>query len=194
MKPLTNRQKDIVNASISIIAKKGIQKLTIKNISQKLGISEPAIYRHFDSKLDILLAILMDFSNNSKQAFIAVLDTDIPAIKQFEALYTHHFVKFANNPALTAVIFSEEIFQSEKVLANKVLEVMNRNLELLANIIEKGQKQGEIRTDIDKRHLANIIMGSLRLLITKWRLSKYAFFLEEEGALVLESLKKLLCV
>jgi len=51
---LTDRQIEIINKSIDIIATKGIQGLTIKNLSKEIGISEPAIYRHFESKTDIL--------------------------------------------------------------------------------------------------------------------------------------------
>ena len=52
---LTERQQEILDKSIEIISRKGIQGLTIKNLSKEIGISEPAIYRHFESKTDILL-------------------------------------------------------------------------------------------------------------------------------------------
>ncbi len=50
MNDFTVRQKQIIQESIQLIADKGIQGLTIKNISKSIGISEPAIYRHFDNK------------------------------------------------------------------------------------------------------------------------------------------------
>lgn len=50
MNDFTVRQKQIIQQSIQLIADKGIQGLTIKNISKSIGISEPAIYRHFDNK------------------------------------------------------------------------------------------------------------------------------------------------
>ena len=43
-----------MESALGLIAEKGIQGLTIKNLSKKIGISEPAIYRHFDSKSSIL--------------------------------------------------------------------------------------------------------------------------------------------
>ncbi|MCK5675079.1 MAG: helix-turn-helix transcriptional regulator, partial [Spirochaetales bacterium] len=50
MKDLTKRQRQIIDISINIISERGIQDLTMKNLSSQLGISEPAIYRHFESK------------------------------------------------------------------------------------------------------------------------------------------------
>ena len=63
MNNLTERQKEIVKTSIDIISDRGIQNLTIKNLSKKIGISEPAIYRHFKNKMEILLSVLSRFEN-----------------------------------------------------------------------------------------------------------------------------------
>jgi len=49
----TKRQTQIIQASVAIIATKGIQGLTMKKIAASIGISEPAIYRHFASKNEI---------------------------------------------------------------------------------------------------------------------------------------------
>ncbi|MCK5088225.1 MAG: helix-turn-helix transcriptional regulator, partial [Melioribacteraceae bacterium] len=47
---MTKRQAEIIDESIKLIADKGIQGLTIKNLSKAIGVSEPAIYRHFENK------------------------------------------------------------------------------------------------------------------------------------------------
>ncbi|NLB03802.1 MAG: TetR/AcrR family transcriptional regulator, partial [Bacteroidales bacterium] len=57
----TPRQTEIVETALNLINENGIQGLTIKNLSKKIGISEPAIYRHFENKIEILLAVLDTF-------------------------------------------------------------------------------------------------------------------------------------
>ena len=57
----TERQKEIIKASLELITNKGIQGLTIKNLSKKIGVTEPAIYRHFESKTQILISMLEFF-------------------------------------------------------------------------------------------------------------------------------------
>ena len=57
----TERQIEIIEAALELITEKGIQGMTIKNLSKKIGITEPAIYRHFVSKTEILLSILNNF-------------------------------------------------------------------------------------------------------------------------------------
>ena len=57
----TKRQQQIVETAIGLIAHKGIQNLTIKNLALQIGISEPALHRHFKNKLEIMKSILKYF-------------------------------------------------------------------------------------------------------------------------------------
>ena len=59
--PLTTRQKQITQIALELIASGGIQNLTIKNIAAQLKITEPAIYRHFSTKAEIITAMLRRF-------------------------------------------------------------------------------------------------------------------------------------
>jgi len=120
----TKRQKEIIDVSIGLIAESGIQNLTIRNISEKIRISEPAIYRHYNSKLDIILSILEFFGNNSKFMLDKLDSEDISPLKKLEKLYLKRCKEFSEKPEITRVLFSEEIFQNEKILSEKVKEIM----------------------------------------------------------------------
>ncbi len=188
----TDRHKQIIDVSINIIAKNGIQKLTIKNISQSLGISEPAIYRYYDSKMDILLAILAHFKNNAKLAFEKINAVQESAIGQIELLFCSHFKQFTSNPALASVIFSEEIFQNDQCLSDEVSSIMQLNQNTISKIIESGQQKNEIRSDIPEKQLSLLIIGALRLIVTRWRLSNFSFDLEKDGTELFNSVKKII--
>ena len=192
MNTFTDRQKQIIDVSIQLIAEKGIQQLTIKNISKSLGISEPAIYRHFDGKIDILLAILSNFKEKSHVISMNITSNKTSSIKQIESIFIDHFKQFTVNPASAAVIFSEEIFQNEKRLAEQVNLIMQSNKNTFNKIIKKGQQNNKIRKDIPEEQLSLIIMGALRLIVTKWRLSNFAFDLEKKGRELWKSIEKLI--
>ena len=192
MTTFTERQKQIINISIKLIAEKGIQQLTIKNISKSLGISEPAIYRHFESKLDILLAILSNFKANNKATVKRIYSVDRSAIEQIEMMFLKHFKRFTEKPALAAVLFSEEIFQNDKRLSAQVSTIMKLSQQAMSTLIEKGQGNNEIRKDIPEEQLSLIIMGALRLIVKKWKLSNFSFDLEQEGGKLWNSIRKLI--
>ncbi len=178
---LSERQAQIIQVSIKIISEKGIQGFTIKNLSREIGISEPAIYRHFDGKTEILTAILDQFKNFDKEITASILTIETDSLQKIRMIFDRLFSKFSQNPSLVSVIFADEIFKNEPVLATKIAEIMKNNELMFISLIKKGQESNEIRTDINIKYLVLMIMGALRLLVKKWELSKYNFNLHTEG-------------
>lgn len=189
---ITERQQEIINISLALITESGIQSLTIKNLAKRIGFAESAIYRHYENKIQILLAILDFFKRNTEQLFSNHLNSNENALIRIEKLFVTHFRKFTNTPSLVAVIFSEEIFRNEKELSTKVAEIMNLNIASLTTIIKDGQQKGEIRNDIEASHLATMILGSLRMFVKQWSMSNYSFNLENKGNELSNSIKTLL--
>ncbi len=119
---LSERQEQIINESIKLIAEKGIQGFTIKNLSKAIGISEPAIYRHFKSKTHILLTILDDFTKMADMLSKLVDNDKFSAFQKTSFIFNKMVDMFAETPSLVSVIFSEEIFKNEEILKNKIIK------------------------------------------------------------------------
>ncbi len=189
MKDLTKRQQQIIEISINIISDRGIQDLTMKNLSSKLGISEPAIYRHFDSKQKILVAVLDSFKHQNK-----LIHENVP--KESESAFQHLtrsiemiMNRFNKYPAMSAVIFSEEIFQNQNELSLMISNIMNTTIGFFTNLLEKGQDDGSVRSDIGIDELSIVVMGSIRHIVTVWRLSGFSSNLIDSGNKLIKSLE-----
>ena len=192
MQDYSERQMQIISKAIELIAEKSIQELTIKNLASKLGVTDGAIYRHVESKTDILLGILIMFQSRAKSCMEQSCTSDLPALEKIKNLFQNNFRYFSEFPSVTAVIFSESIFQNDSILSQEVHQLLNMHEKALSCAIQQGQANGEICTLIPETDLIRIIIGSMRYTVTKWRLSNYSFDLMQEGTLMLASLKKLL--
>ncbi len=189
---MTERQAEIIETSINLIATKGIQGLTIKNLSKKIGISEPAIYRHFESKTDILLAILKNFEEMSTFMDTAMSQFADTAMAKIEFMFSKIVEIFIEEPSHISVVFSEEVFKNEEVLKKRIVEIMEVKVKTIENIMLEGQKNKEIRTDIDYKTLAMIVVGSLRFMIKQWDLKNQHNNLKEESKKLINGLKIIL--
>ena len=189
---LTERQIEIIDKSIDIIATKGIQGLTIKNLSKEIGISEPAIYRHFESKTEILLTILKNFEEMASFMNEALQDMNDTAIGKIEFMFTKIIDIFSIEPSHISVVFSEEIFKNEEILKDKIVNMMNTKEKAIEDIILEGQKKGEVRVDIDNKTLALIVIGSLRFRVKQWDLRDQHTNLQTEGKKLINGLKLIL--
>jgi AcrR family transcriptional regulator len=177
----SKRQNQIIDKTIKLIHTKGIQGLTIKNISTEVGVTEAAIYRHFKSKDEILSTILDDFRVNLEEKFQAILESQLSSMDKLKTILNHLIEMFCANPYIVSVIFSDEIFKNKESLHNKIIHVIQQNNECFKFIAEEGQKNKEIRSDIDASELAIIIMGSFRMIVKNWQLNEQKYSLKSRG-------------
>ncbi|MFW5643552.1 MAG: TetR/AcrR family transcriptional regulator [Alkalispirochaeta sp.] len=185
---MTDRQQEIIDAAIAIIAEDGIQRLTTKELSRRIGISEPALYRHFENKLAILVAILEHFAEWSARTLQSIIESDRRPDEKIRELFRQHTVRFMESPATSGVLFAEEIFKDPQELSDAVMRTIGVAEGYVRQILEEGITAGVFRSDVPLEHLALTTMGSLRLLVTRWRLGRYRFNLHDEGMHLADSM------
>jgi AcrR family transcriptional regulator len=191
MKKFTERQQQIVETAIKLIADKGIQNLTTKNLAKEIGISEPALYRHFSNKLEILNAVIINFQIKMKPA-LEKLKKSLNSLNKIENFILEHLKIINKNPDFAKVIFSEANFQNEENLILKMNDMMNKSHKVLETIVQLGQGNDEIRTDVSSLSIVRMIIGSMRLLVTQWSMSGMIFNLETEGKQLCADIKKII--
>ena len=188
----TDRQNEIINKAVELIANGGIQNLTIKNLAKAIGVSEPALYRHFANKYAILDAILESFREVAFEVLKNEEASGGSSLDKIGHFINDRYNRAVSNPNMAKVMFSEEIFQDDPRLAEKVLQIMHSHKESIHRIIKVGQEKGEIRDDFDSLALFRIIFGPVRLLIKQWCLSNFAFDLIKEGDALWKATEKMI--
>jgi len=185
---LTKRQNEIVDAAVRLIAEKGIQELTVKNLAGRIKVSEPALYRHFTNKTDIVRALISRFSA------LATGEDDSGGLRGFAAIRA--FVSsrteiLLQEPALSRVMFCEEFFYSDPEFSGQMQQTMQRHRSWIEARLKEGIADGAIRGDLPADVLFRLVMGPVRLLFKQWGMNGMKFDLRaacEEQLSVLENL------
>ncbi len=192
-KEFTERQIEIMEAATLRIDKFGIQELTIKNLASDLNLSEAALYRHFKSKNEILLGFLTYFIFEMSERISAIIDDKekLPS-ELLKEIFISQLKTFVQKPAIVSVIFSEGIFQFNKELSEKVSTMMSLMQKNIHKLIVKGQNDGLFGDLLGADTITTIIMGSMRMVVLKWKLSGNKSNLVNDGKNVLNGLLKML--
>ncbi len=185
---LTERQQQILDESIKLIDGRGIQGFTIKNLSKKVGISEPGIYRHFDSKFAILSSILDSFKQNIFESPNELKDKNATPTEKLRLFSDKIFDLFTANPSLITVIFSEEIYQNERRLSERINEIQSYNENLIRSYLIELRQKNVLPEHVNIDAFILMFFGSIRLLAKKWKISGYTFNLKEKGNELVTSL------
>lgn len=189
---LTKRQQDMVDAAISIIAKRGYKDLTTKNLAEAIGITEAALYRHFGSKADLVNAILDYFGHIAANVLKDIQAEMVSPFCKVEMFVMNRFRIFQSNPDLGSVMFSEELFISDKEHGEHMRSIMHSHRHVVEGYIVEAMRSREIRNDVDAQQLFRVIIGSMRFLVMQWNISNHGFDLVEEGTKMMNTIKKLI--
>ena len=193
MQEFTHRQIEIMEAATNRISKFGIQNLTIKTLAEDIGLSEPALYRHFKSKNEILWSLLEYFKTEMKNRIQSIsFKTSDSEADKLRAIFNSQLQTFVSKPAIVSVIFAESIFHYEENLSNKVAEIMDMMQDFVKANIKRGQELKQYNNFIGASILTTIIIGGMKMTVLKWKLSNHKSNLVKDGKAVLEGILKMI--
>ena len=139
-----NLRSALIEAGLKLIAKKGVQSLTLREIGVQLGVSRMAAYRHFSNKADLLAAIreagFTLFADALDEARQGAGGSCASRLRAMAVAY----IRFAASyPAYYEVMFGWNIEEPGK--GPKPSPAGARAFGILEETIRHGQESGEIR-------------------------------------------------
>ena len=90
------------------------------------------------------------------------------------------------------IVFAENSYQNCERLSEIVAKIMKRRIERMIKLLNEGQKNNEIRNDVNTEQLAKIIQGGIRITILSWKLSGFKTSLSKEGKKLWITIQKLI--
>lgn len=152
------RKKQIVDVTLDLIGKYGIQGATTARIAAAAGVAEPTLYRHFGSRKGILLAVLKIV--HAQAAEITESSQNPNVLQRIREIGEAHRANILSHKRGFADPFFEFVTAPASLGLRAELREVNRLLldEVVA-IVEEGKSLGFIRPDIDSIETAWRITG-----------------------------------
>lgn len=188
---ITPRQLEIIEAAGKILTSSGVSGLTIKNLAKEMQFSESAIYRHFTSKEEIIVAML-NYLANSIDERLSNLNSSADPEAKFKAMFKEQFRFFKDNPHFVVAVFSDGLMEESQLINETILKLMNVKMKHLMPIMMEGQQKGIFTNAITVEELMHIIMGTFKLQMFKWRIANFEFDINRNGDNMVQSILTLI--
>lgn len=132
-----------------IVQREGHEALTLRAVAQKAQVSQTAIYRHFESREQLLVAVVIyGLERLTDQTRAAMSEKDAP-LDRFYAVGKAYVQFSQDNPQLYRLMFDAKIIAAHCEAATRASE---ESYGVLKSVIRQCQEQGSIRKDdIDKQ-------------------------------------------
>ncbi|WP_348797900.1 TetR/AcrR family transcriptional regulator [Flavobacterium adhaerens] len=184
----SKRQQEIIESAGKLLMEKGIKGLTTKNLAHEMNFSESAIYRHFESKEQIVITMLTFLANNMDERLSQNTISNENSETKFIKLFQNQFTFFNANPHFLVAVFSDGLWEESNKINEAILNLMSIKIKHLKPIIIEGQKTEFFKNTISADDLTHIVMGAFRLQMYKWRIANFKFDIENEGNKIIQSL------
>lgn len=184
-KTAEQRKSEIVLATLRLAFELGPDAITTERIAVKVGISQPAVFRHFPKKEDIWAAVIGWIGDRLAQRWGKVLTGSDDPLVRLEAILRSQLELIQSTPAIPAILFSRELHVKNRVLRTSVKALMERFHGLLRDVIDSGINAGVFRADLDTTDAAFVIIALVQGLAVRWSVSERRFDLVEEGGRLL---------
>ena len=167
----TERQKDILKAAFNLIANQGIQELTIKNLANAVGVSEPALYRHFESKASILSAVVDEIVAIRNEAWHDTVKESKPAVECLKSIFLRQAQSFESLPSLVIILFPDMLFKQDPVLLERIRSMVKETGDRIKKLLDAGIDEGSFKQDLDSKAVSLMLIGGFRILVSEWQMN-----------------------
>jgi AcrR family transcriptional regulator len=181
------RKRQILEATLGTIHSKGIRALTLREIADRVGVSEAALFRHFKGKEDIVDSLASTVFDENQ--FFPHGEGPWEAM---ENMLKWQLENFQQNPMHTSILFQEDIFREFPPVKERFDLRRSARSSLIAQLIREGKASGAFSPDVDAEAFSLLFMGGLRLAVLEWRHANFSYDLREKAPPLLRMLRKCL--
>ena len=189
---ISDRQLEIIEAAGKILTASGVSGLTIKNLAKEMKFSESAVYRHFSSKEEIIIALLEYLAESMDERYTKAISNEQTPNEKFKILFQNQFTFFKMNPHFVVAVFSDGLMEESQRINETILKIMNVKMKHLMPIILEGQQKKVFTDAITSDELIHIVMGTFRLQMFKWRIANFQFDIIRNGDSMIQSVLTLI--
>lgn len=162
----------ILAAALDLFVSRGFEGTTVDAIAEAAGVTKGAIYFHFETKDDVLLALLDQVERN----FIDPMDR---RVRRAGPSGRDKFVAFAHQQselgigrtklAILAIKISSDYAEGNARFAPRIRQIYRRLYDIVEDIIELGKAQGEFRTEVSTCQLASFVIATHDGTFLEWQ-------------------------
>jgi AcrR family transcriptional regulator len=142
-----SRKSDIVEAFAEMVAQRGYDAVSVRDVAEALGISKGTILHHFRSKDRILEQVHADYMRRRIAEADLILARLVTPADQLAGLIYQNLLGMESDYSAT-VAFAREIsrFATEEVMS-QVRAMRREYRNQMRSVLERGMEQGAFRRD-----------------------------------------------
>ena len=167
---MTKRQEKILDQAMDLMIQEGIKGLTMKKVADRMKFTEPAMYRHFKDKQDMVVALIHRIRTGYEEVVSKADKTRDPR-EYFHAMVCSLLDYLEQVRGVTILFLSESTFSRDDEVRKALLAFYSGMIWHVAEYLKEARERGLVRGDVDEEAGAVILVGMIQSLTIRFLLS-----------------------
>ncbi|MCK8485380.1 TetR/AcrR family transcriptional regulator [Aliiroseovarius sp. S2029] len=180
-KSTDNRKAEILSATFDLAFEVGPDHVTTGGIAKQLGLTQPAIYKHFPKKEDIWNAVADKVCSQIRQNAQIGKTVDIPPADRLRRMIMAHLHLITQYPALPEIMVTRDPTGRLTDTRQRLLTAMFEFRDTLISCCEELRATGQMRPDLQPEDGATLLVGLIQSLVLRLILTRDTSHLVTEG-------------
>src|SRR5262249_10076115 len=151
--PAHSRKQRIVETVLDLVAAHGTESVSAQLVADAIGVTQPAVFRHFPNKGAMWLAV-MDWLEERLFAIHSMAndDTDEPGLIVLGRMFLGHVKLIADYPALAKLVFSDHLRLQYPSLQARFERIHNVYTDRPSVVMQRGKSDGTVCAHVASQH------------------------------------------
>ncbi len=166
------RQAALIEAVLKLAARRNPSGITTGDLAQAVGLTQGAVFRHFDSKEAIWLATmawvnrtLMDQLRTAAGLDADGLAAPADAMVALRAVFMAHVDFVTQHPGVPRIIFQELQQPQDTAIKASVRQLMQQYRALVMQLLDLAKSNNLIAASADLQSASVLFLGSIQGLV-----------------------------
>jgi TetR/AcrR family fatty acid metabolism transcriptional regulator len=174
MKIETNRQMQIIEAALRLIARHGSHNVSIQSVATEAGLSKGAVLHYFPTKEELFAAVFKEFFRQIFERIKNTMDLHDDPIEKLRSIGDWLFDENDPTVRLGYPIYLECMARAvyEKMFNRLFREWVSNWVSLIIEAIQDGVRRGDFKSDIQPEATARAISAFCQGVASRWYLDR----------------------
>jgi TetR/AcrR family transcriptional regulator, cholesterol catabolism regulator len=155
-------REQILSVSAGLFARHGITGTTMRAIAGGCSIKAASLYHYFDSKDEIVAAIMTRSSASIVARHDGIRAAGLPPRERVEALVRATLENFRDHPEAARMFYENPAYVADAPLLQRVRDEARENDALWVQTIDDAIGAGALRDDIDPARMKVLLRSMMR--------------------------------
>jgi AcrR family transcriptional regulator len=158
--PAAERRDAIIETATRVFAERGFRRATTAEIAAEAGVSEPILYRHFMSKVELFLACLESAWTDMSERWVAAIEGESDGTQLLEGMLDAQRELRSRKPYLAVLLVQGLSDAAQDPAINAYMQKhVCRVHELMTRVLTAAQEAGAVPAERDPSAEAWTHMG-----------------------------------